>query len=86
LVERPVPVPIPEGLRIKTVMKILSIGHGYQWQPIPDDGSQYGAPKTDTMPELLLIGRTLYICREDIQHLERLKHTLDGLKGGGSGG
>ena len=84
--DEPIEIQIPTGLAIKTLMKALSVGNAYTWQVLWDDEIQYGKPKTNAMPELLLKGRILRIRREDIHHLEGLKRTLYLLNGGGSDG
>jgi hypothetical protein len=65
-------------------MKSFSIGHSYEWLILVREPVLVasGIPNTDSLPELFIVHRTIWIRKEDAHHIERLEHTLDLLNGG----
>ena len=86
LLKNPIPIQVPSGLSIETLMRSFEIGHGYKWLILDRKPVLIvsGIPSNDFMPELFLVKRTLWIRYEDSEHKDRLEHTLKRLNGGGS--
>ena len=72
----PIPIQIPEGLDIEKLMRNLMIGHQYEWLILVRDPVLVasGIAKSGSMPELMLVRRTLWIREEDRGYIKQLEH------------